>query len=50
MFVSVLYNMSENARNIKFDCHAKTLNINSRNFERDRVSYIDMVIFCCEVL
>ena len=28
----------------------QTLNINSRNFERDRVSYIDMVIFCCEVL
>ena len=26
------------------------LNINSRNFERDRVSYFDMVIFCCEVL
>ena len=26
------------------------LNINSRNIERDRVSYIDMVIFCCEVL
>ena len=28
----------------------QTLKINSRNFEHDRVSYIDMVIFCCEVL
>ena len=28
----------------------QTLNINSRNFERDWVSYIDMGIFCCEVL
>ena len=36
-------------RDIKFNV-MRTLNINSRNFERDRVSYIDMVIFCCEVL
>ena len=28
----------------------QTLNINSRNFDRNRVSYIDMVIFCCEGL
>ena len=28
----------------------QTLNINSRSFEHDRVSYIDMVLFCCEVL
>ena len=28
----------------------QTLNINFINFERDQVSYIDMVIFCCVVL
>ena len=28
----------------------QTLNINSRTFERDRVAYIDMVIFCCDVV
>ena len=28
----------------------QTLNINPRKFEHERVSYIDMVIFCCEVL
>ena len=28
----------------------QTLNTNSRKFEHDRVSYIGMVIFCCEVL
>ena len=28
----------------------QTLSINPRNFERDRVSYIDMVIFKCKAL
>ena len=27
----------------------QTLNLNSRNFERDRISYIVMAIFQCEV-
>ena len=28
----------------------QTLNINPSNFKRDRVSYIDMVIFKCKAL
>ena len=50
LFMSVLYNIRETIIAILSIQAIQTLNNNPRNFERDGVSYIDMVISKCKEL